>query len=235
MIHSLYWWMRIGASATRRDAFVSRTAPARVVVRVRVRSLGSRSVLSAAVRAVQTGEDLRRGTVAGVHRTQRASHDVIAPLFPLLKVLRQLSNARHALGLGGGEARARDELSRAKERAQTHGAADGDEDGVHLDARARVVRQSFGSRYARVGSVFRAVDRRLIILGYPFAVASSRASSSRRSVGRRCAPLVSTNAGRTSNRSCRRRRRRRRLASAVARVTSVPRGNREGFSLIDRS
>ena len=129
--------MRIGASATRRDAFVSRTAPARVVVRVRVRSLGSRSVLSAAVRAVETREDLRRGTVAGVHRTQRASHDVIAPLFPLLKVLRQLSNARHALGLGGGEARARDELSRAKERAQTHGAADGDEDGVHLDARAR--------------------------------------------------------------------------------------------------
>lgn len=148
--------------ATRRDAFVARTAPARVVVRVRVRSLGSRSVLSAAVRAVQTGEDLRRGTVAGVHRTQRASHDVITPLFPLLKVLRQLSNARHALGLGGGEARARDELSRAKERAQTHGAADGDEDGVHLDA------------CARASSVSRSVrDARASVLSFERSIADS--------------------------------------------------------------
>ena len=148
--------------ATRREAFVPRTAPARVVVRVRVRSLGSRSVLSAAVRAVQTREDLRRGTVAGVHRTQRASHDVIAPLFPLLKVLRQLSNARHALGLGGGEARARDELSRAKERAQTHGAADGDEDGVHLDA------------CARASSVSRSVrDMRASVLSFERSIADS--------------------------------------------------------------
>ena len=162
MIHSLYWWMGIGASATRRDAFVPRTAPAHVAVRVRVRSLGSRSVLSAAVRTVQTGEDLRRGTVTGVHRTQRASHDVIAPLFPLLKVLRQLSNARHALGLGGGEARARDELSRAKERAQTHGAADGDEDGVHLDA------------CARASSVSRSVrDARALVLSFERSIADS--------------------------------------------------------------
>jgi len=87
---------------------------------------------------------------------------VITPLFPLLKVLRQLSNARHALGLGGGEARARDELSRAKERAQTHGAADGDEDGVHLDARARA------------SSVSRSVrDMRASVLSFERSIADS--------------------------------------------------------------
>ena len=134
--------------ATRRDAFVPRTAPARVVVRVRVRSLARAQCCPPPSRAVQTGEDLRRGTVAGVHRTQRASHDVITPLFPSSKSSGNSRTPAMRLDLAAVKP-ARDELSRAKERAQTHGAADGDEDGVHLDARARVVRQSFGSRCAR--------------------------------------------------------------------------------------
>ena len=53
----------------------------------------------------------------------------------------RLDLAAVKLGLG--------ELSRAKERAQTHGAADGDEDGVHLDARARASSVSRSVRDAR--------------------------------------------------------------------------------------
>ena len=151
----------------RRDATVSFLEP-RWGARSRwlAGAFGARSVLSAAVRTVQTAKNLRRDPLVQVHRTKRASHDVVTPLFPLLKVFRRLSHARHALGLGGGEARARDELSRAKERAQTHGTTDGGEDGVHLDCvYARVLRQSIGrgcGMRARIGRCARSFDRSIV-------------------------------------------------------------------------
>lgn len=224
----------------RRDATMSFLEPRRGARSRRLAfAFGARSVLAAAVRTVQTAENLRRDPLFRVHRTKRASHDVVTPLFPLLKVLRRLTNARHALGLGGSEARARDELSRAKECAQTHGATDGGEDGVHLDVCARVVvRQSIGRRggmRVRIRRCARSLARSIDSLGYPFAVASSSSSSSRRVASSWGAPLVSTNAGRTSRRSCRRRRRRpsgvRRLAFAGGRSRRSRAGRRaRGFS-----
>ena len=225
----------------RRDATVSFLEP-RWGARSRwlAGAFGARSVLSAAVRTVQTAKNLRRDPLVRVHRTKRASHDVVTPLFPLLKVFRRLSHARHALGLGGGEARARDELSRAKECAQTHGTTDGGEDGVHLDCvYARVLRQSIGrgcGTRARIGrcarSIVRSIDSfRVSVHGRVVVVVASRRVAMGHTSGlnqrwANVAPLMSSSSSSSSSSSGVRR---------LAFAAHLERGGGLEDSRIDRS
>jgi len=172
--------------------------PRSVAARRFARSLdGSRPlVLSSPERFVQTGENLRSVPFPAVHRAQESSHAVVAPVFPFLEVSLFLENPSHASRFRRREPRARDELAGAEESAQSHGAADGGEDRVHLRARGRDVvsrRDRLGYGDAREGS--RADDgRRATGDG---ALGATRPAFSEVVSRRVDAPPVVTNVGRT--------------------------------------
>lgn len=63
---------------------------------------------------------------------------MVAPVFPLFEIFRFFANAGAALRLARGKSRARHELTGDEEPREADGAANGDEDWIHLRARARV-------------------------------------------------------------------------------------------------
>ena len=72
---------------------------------------------------------------------------MVAPVFPLFEIFRFFANAGAALRLARGKSRARHELTGDEEPREADGAANGDEDWIHLRARARarLVSRSFHS------------------------------------------------------------------------------------------
>ena len=87
---------------------------------------------------------MRRAS-ARVHRLQGATHGVVAPVFPLFEIFRFFANAGAALRLARGKSRARHELTGDEEPREADGAANGDEDWIHLRARANAFGQSIVS------------------------------------------------------------------------------------------
>ena len=86
-----------------------------------------------------------RRAPARVQRLQGATHGVVAPVFPLFEIFRFFANAGAALGLARGKSRARHELTGDEEPREADGAANGDEDWIHLRARANAFGQSIVS------------------------------------------------------------------------------------------